>query len=164
MTGRRVRYIKPVRLYQTISVLSSALIKYGASDVELFKTDEPPAQAKTGRVVQQRAPGISPHVGKEAGTAIKMDSDSANRIMDTEDEEIISKIAPQWMPKLTRFWHQSDAEKTLIIFAAFFAYVPFAVFCLLPLFALFLKVLYLVDVLPAHGQAAGQWCSWIMVW
>ncbi len=134
LAGRRVRRIQPLRLYLTLSVLFFALIKYGASDAKLFQTDAEPAPVSISTMAPATAASAPDGV-------LRQDREDANDTLRAEEK--LSKLAPSWGPKLARFWHLNDAEKTHIISSAFLEYVPYAMFCMLPLFALYLKLLYL---------------------
>lgn len=144
LAGRRARYIQPLRLYLTLSVLFFALIKYASSDVKLFVSDASPTPVTAGKV----EPNVLPTVPDSLhGKARKSDTAEADDDADGNGtvavDNVVKKIAPTWAPKLTTFWRLSDADKTRIISNAFLEYVPYAMFCMLPLFALYLKVLYL---------------------
>lgn len=120
--GRRVRYVEPLRVYLTFSILFFALLK--VLDPVLYQEDA-------------RVPA-SPAVTAQAGQQVRA----------PEDEPIhldLSKlgVSPDLERKLKAFGNLPREERDGKFTAAFFSYVPYALFCLMPLFALYLKLLYL---------------------
>jgi hypothetical protein len=113
IAGRRVRYVEPLRVYLTLSILFFALLKVMGPQLANFD-DVPPAKA---------APVAT------AGAAAGGDSPSA----------LSSALAV----KINTFMAKSERERTRLITTGFYSYVPYAMFCLMPLFALYLKLLYL---------------------
>jgi hypothetical protein len=114
IAGRRARYVQPLRIYLTLSVLFFALLKYGPA--ELIKADAPAAAATT-----QSAPlDDKVHVSTRMGT-----------------------INPAWEAKILKLGALPQAEVIALVKSKFFAYVPYAMFCIMPLFALYLKLLYM---------------------
>ena len=109
IAGRRARYVQPLRIYLTLSILFFALLKYGPS--ELIKADAPAHVAPTADTV---------HVSSRLGT-----------------------INPAWEAKILKIGAMPQEQALALIKTTFFAYVPYAMFCIMPLFALYLKVLYL---------------------
>jgi hypothetical protein len=114
IAGRRARYVQPLRIYLTLSILFFALLKYGPS--ELIQADAP-AAAPTS----QSAPSDDKvHVSTRIGD-----------------------INPAWEAKILKIGAMPHEQRIALIKAKFFAYVPYAMFCIMPLFALYLKLLYL---------------------
>ncbi len=64
-------------------------------------------------------------------------------VPDNEMEDAIRKYSPKVANKFDNFEKLDQGEKVKVISEGFFAYAPYAMFCLMPLFALFLKILYL---------------------
>ncbi|TFW20641.1 DUF3667 domain-containing protein [Duganella callida] len=173
--GRRVRYVQPLRLYLTFSVLFFALLKFGGGEHEETKvegdttaarvvaparvladtaarevrsaTPQDPAEASS-RAAAETAVGAAM---KDMGEAdAKSEARAAKAIeIDKHDnisEEYIDGQLAGW-PTLRHQWHafnQLPAEEQLKAFKnGMLHYAPYAIFCLMPVFALFLKVLYL---------------------
>jgi hypothetical protein len=114
IAGRRARYVQPLRIYLTLSIIFFALLKYGPS--ELIKAD-PPAAARAAQV----APADDKvHVSTRIGD-----------------------INPAWEAKILQIGAMPHEQRMALIKTKFFAYVPYAMFCIMPLFALYLKLLYL---------------------
>ena len=111
IAGRRERYVQPLRVYLTLSILFFALLKVVGPPVANV-ADDPSAKPVT--VVQ--------------GKAMKSRVESLN---------------PTVAVKLNAFLEQPEAERNKLLTNGFFAYLPYAMFCLMPLFALYLKLLYM---------------------
>lgn len=117
LAGRRVRYVEPLRLYLTFSILFFAIFKYGGIPVANMEDGGRP-NAQIERIGETGPP--------------------------QDDLSIaVGKINPKWAQKVTQYQLLSDADKTRVITSAFFNYVPYAMFALMPVFALILKLLYL---------------------
>ena len=132
--GRRVRYVQPLRLYLTFSLIFFAVMRlgsqHGSTDIEAGKPHVAAAAAA------QRAE-------KSEGVLIK--EDKTNEInVGTEDIRVWMRgISPHLGDKADQFAAMSGEEREAALKAAFYAYVPYAVFFMMPLFAFYLKVLYL---------------------
>lgn len=126
--GRRVRFVQPLRLYLTMSVLFFALLKIlNGFDLQLDGKPTPPSAAQAN--VEMAA--------KEGDHPVRTDKVS---IGDRDLEEILpARLGQQWI----NFEHLSMEEKNKVFVQGFYHYAPTAMFCMLPLFALYLKVLYL---------------------
>ena len=132
INGRRVRYIQPLRLYLTFSLIFFAVVKFtGHGDVVADnEADAPPAATapaatvKKGRMVREDKPGEIAE-----GTA--------------ELRQGIGNVNAHWGEQADRFARMSPEERDKVMRTAFSSYVPYAVFLMMPVFALYLKVLYL---------------------
>ena len=127
--GRRVRFVQPLRLYLTLSIIFFALFKFSGQEVAKFDRDaRPPALAQAGKTV---APSAAPNHTRDAING------------NTTISRWLSGISPKLGVKADKYWAQSDSEKEHQLRSAFFGYAPYAVFCLMPVFAFYLKLLYL---------------------
>ena len=133
INGRRVRYIQPLRLYLTFSLIFFAVMKYGGHD-----------QASV-EVEQARTPVAATAHGKPGTKGELMREDEPGEIASgtVELREGISKVNAHWGERVDRFSNLSPEECDKVLKTAFYSYVPYAVFFMMPLFALYLKVLYL---------------------
>ena len=120
--GRRVRYVEPLRVYLTFSILFFALLKVLGPD--LYQEDA-------------RVPA-NPAVAGQAGQPARAPGDD---LVHLELSEL--GVSPELERKLEAFGNLPREERDGKLTAAFFSYVPYALFCLMPLFALYLKLLYL---------------------
>ncbi|MDO8069618.1 DUF3667 domain-containing protein [Janthinobacterium sp. SUN206] len=118
LAGRRVRYVEPLRVYLTFSILFFAILKFSSPDMFLTVHDQ---QAQVGAHGPRQAP-------------------------ENQTSAMQVSILGQ-TPTLPRQWQDFEqlptAEKQKLVVESFFHYAPYAMFCLMPLFALFLKILYL---------------------
>jgi hypothetical protein len=121
LAGRRARYIQPLRLYLTFSVLFFALFKW--SGYEVFNNEEPP-------------PSVERHM--PANNAAGVAAGSGSVLQDR-----ITRWNPAVGAKIEKFEAMSSEEQRRMYTNAFFGSAPYAMFCLMPVFALFLKLLYL---------------------
>jgi hypothetical protein len=122
--GRRVRYVEPLRVYLTFSILFFFIFKLIGPPV--VQIDEPSAQKAA---VEHAA-----KVRRDALTQIQLDPVS--------DIAVVGSL-PGIGLKINKFFALPATEQMRVLATAFFSYVPYAMFCLMPLFALYLKVLYL---------------------
>ena len=133
INGRRVRYIQPLRLYLTFSLIFFAVMKYGGHDT-----------ASAG-VEQARTPAAATAHDKpdSKGELVREDEPGEIASGTVELREGISKVNAHWGERIDRFSNLSPEERDKVLKTAFYSYVPYAVFFMMPLFALYLKVLYL---------------------
>ena len=133
--GRRVRYIQPLRLYLTFSLIFFAVMKYTGHDgVQIGHGTRHPAAAAMPDKTNDKA------------------NDSAALVREDRPGEIaegtavlrkgIAGINAHWAERADRFGNMPAEERNEVLKAAFYGYVPYAVFFMMPLFALYLKGLY----------------------
>jgi hypothetical protein len=123
--GRRVRYVQPLRVYLTFSLIFFAAIKL--SGMEIMNTDvdaTPPAKAG-----QAHRPGATLPASENESFQ------DAARVAD--------RLHHGWGAKTSTFLAQPREQMTHQFSKAFFSYAPYAMFALMPVFALLLKLLYL---------------------
>jgi hypothetical protein len=181
--GRRVRFVQPLRLYLSFSVLFFALLKFtGGSDAEV-ETEGANTVAKvvapvrlTARNAAEQQARLSPAPSGEAARG-KLAAEAAiadmvkevgpdkggsrdatqpqpeparpKVIEDDDDGKVNVNIEDRlkdW-PTLSHQWHAFDQlpreQQWKAVQNGMHHYAPYAIFCLMPVFALFLKVLYL---------------------
>lgn len=129
--GRRVRYLEPLRLYLTFSIIFFALVKF--SGAELFNPDS---------TVERPAAVASADRDTDVGKATESQAETAE---DFRKKVVTgaSSYSEAFGAKVDRFTRRPAAQQQEAIKRAFFSYAPYAVFALMPLFAAYLKVLYL---------------------
>jgi hypothetical protein len=154
IAGRRVRYVQPLRLYLSLSILFFAIIKFGNPNLigpDGTEAAGPPvvidldgaAAAKAG------AAGVVSTSAKPAGGAAKADAQAKAKADAAEEDaydpmQLLQKSSPGWLAKKFRhFSALGHEEQKRMLTEGFYHYAPYAVFCMMPLFALYLKVLYL---------------------
>ncbi len=125
--GRRVRYVEPLRLYLSFSIIFFAMMKL--SGVEIMNiggaTDAPAA--------------ISVPAGVQAAPA----GDSAEFIqIRTDFVHWLAARSPQVAARADRFLNLPEAQRKETAKRVFFSYTPYAIFLMMPVFAFYLKLLY----------------------
>ncbi len=133
LAGRRARYIQPLRLYLTFSILFFALFKWGGYDV-MSVDEEPPSATRQAAAGKQAAAG-------SAATVLAAKPEKTD--FDVQMEKQLHSWNPKWAAKVEKFDAMSPEERQRVYRTAFFNYAPYAMFCLMPVFALYLKLLYL---------------------
>ncbi|MDB5934004.1 MAG: hypothetical protein JWQ01_1348 [Massilia sp.] len=115
IAGRRARYVQPLRIYLTFSILFFALLKYGPHP--LVSNDTP-----------QRPVASASEPAEADGVRVNTK---------------IGSINPAWEARIKQIAAMPREQSTALLKATIFGYVPYAMFCLMPVFALYLKLLYL---------------------
>lgn len=131
--GRRVRYLEPLRLYLTFSIIFFAIFKLSNVEVVQFE-DGTPARAAAlaeGRLKDTLFGPASPEQAANMERAMQKVAEKARA------------THPVLGDKVAQFAALAPAAQRAAIKQAFFSYTPYAIFAMLPLFALYLKVLYL---------------------
>ncbi len=131
--GRRVRYLEPLRLYLTFSIIFFALFKL--SGVEVARFDEP-SPALAAAVAEGRAKDTV------LGPAVGMDAAEYERVLGVLNKKA-GNVHPVLRERVARFLSLSPQAQRAALKQAFFSYTPYAIFAMMPLFALYLKILYL---------------------
>lgn len=131
--GRRKRYVEPLRVYLTLSLLFFAVLKLGGPDV----VDTGPGVAATPPAASRPA-AAPPAVTRPAAARPATASDEERVMRDTAQ-----LVSPALSKKVNAFLELPEAEMNRVLRGAFYKYVPYAMFLLMPLFALYLKLLYL---------------------
>ncbi|SFM86529.1 DUF3667 domain-containing protein [Rugamonas rubra] len=143
VAGRRVRFVQPLRLYLTLSVLFFALLKFTHGGTIQLDDDAKPT-------AELAAPAAAEERHKPAAPAAKNEQVGEEQVGGRVDGDIDDADIARWadrVPGLTKRWqhfeHLSSAEKSKVIGDGFYHYAPYALFLMMPVFALYLKLLYL---------------------
>jgi hypothetical protein len=139
MLGRRVRYIEPLRVYLTFSLIFFAVFKFMGEDhhigdvklkgIPVIQVDEAdkkkarpkePAQDKTATADEVRA-----------------------ELRKDEELDGLEDKHPGFAAMIRKVASGATDDNGQKVKKAFFGSAPYAVFAMMPLFALFLKILYL---------------------
>ena len=116
IAGRRQRYVQPLRVYLTFSILFFFVLKLAGTPVAQVDEDTGPGKSVVKFSQQDlAAPELDPR---------------------------LRRLPPALQAKIKAFNARPAAEQSRALGAAFFAYVPYAMFILMPVFALYLKLLY----------------------
>jgi len=138
INGRRVRYIQPLRLYLTLSVIFFALLQYGAHD-KISIGEGKAHKAATAK------PAPTATSARPAPNAELIQEDRPGEIHEGMIglSEFVGRYSPHLGEKVDEFGKMSHDERGQLMSEAFYHYVPYAVFFMMPVFALYLKALYL---------------------
>ena len=109
IAGRRARYVAPLRVYLSLSLLFFALLKFGPVNL-VVHPDDPVGKSETKDEV---------HVSTKLG-----------------------EFNPRWATRAHELAALPKDQAVALFKGKFFSYVPYLVFLIMPLFALYLKVLY----------------------
>lgn len=120
IAGRRVRYVEPLRVYLTFSILFFALLKIGGPPVSDIIIDDKPSAELVAQAKREVLEGR-----KEGPRAVVLGVESS-----------VEK-------KVEDFFAKPEKERNQQLYNTFFGYVPYAMFLLMPIFAMYLKLLYL---------------------
>jgi hypothetical protein len=120
LAGRRKRYVEPLRLYLSLSIIFFAVLKFSEADVVTVD----PRAATVVAEVKRNQEGHPP-------------------IVNDELEQALQRKAPGVHAAIDRFEQMDDRSKSAVMQAGFYKYAPYAIFLLMPVFALWLKLLYL---------------------
>lgn len=133
INGRRVRYLEPLRLYLTFSIIFFALFKFSGIEIVGVGEDKP-ALAVIG--VDTRTGAKPMMAGTPEHTAeLKRSMDPLVSRVTAVNTTLGQKIQHFLdLPRRT----QEEAFKR-----AFFSYAPYAIFALMPVFAFYLRILYI---------------------
>ncbi len=157
--GRRKRYVRPARLFLVASLLLFAALRIvvEVGDLDVVHIDPPAKPAKgdksaaPAKEAKAKAPAKeskseapakegdaeAPETGGKSEGGLTLD-DSFN-VLDMGGLEVV----PTLKKRIERFNHLSSKEKEVQITDGVLRYGPYAMFVLLPAFALLLKLVYL---------------------
>jgi len=126
--GRRVRYVEPLRLYLSFSIIFFAMMKL--SGVEIMNVG-----ARTDAPAAISAPaGTQPPQTGESAEFLKVRADTV---------AWLGKRNPAVAERAARFLDLPEAQRKETAKRVFYSYTPYAIFLMMPVFALYLKLLYL---------------------
>lgn len=140
IAGRRVRYVQPLRLYLTFSIIFFALFKLGGVTVgrdDAIRITTTPAAAHQGAPSRnETAADAEPEAGPGANRNVSLTSKSEFRAW-------MDRRSPALGAKVGKFFSLPKEEMRHQMEKGFYGYAPYALFLLMPVFALWLKLLYL---------------------
>jgi hypothetical protein len=162
MAGRRVYYMQPLRLFLTLSVILFALLQFSGFSIGNDGVPSGPGGMSFSADVRQadRAAAPAPlpaHATRYAvslayyGLSLTRTPDDVAfgfklSLPDTDQPSVVVSalrtVFPHFEDRLLRFDALSPEAKAERMTHGFFARMPYVIFCLVPVFALFLKLLY----------------------
>lgn len=119
IAGRRQRYVQPLRVYLTFSILFFFVLKLAGTPV--VQVDE----------------NVTP--GSDSPVVTMTQQDPAKSDLPPALQRLMLTV----QDKVRAFNARPAAEQSRALATAFFSYVPYAMFILMPVFALYLKLLYI---------------------
>jgi hypothetical protein len=126
--GRRVRYVEPLRLYLSFSIIFFAVMKL--SGVEIINVG--------GRADAPTA------ISAPAGAQAPQSGESAEFMKIREDTVAwLGGKSPQVAERVDRYLSLPEAQRKEAAKRVFYSYTPYAIFLMMPVFALYLKLFYL---------------------
>lgn len=145
--GRRVRYVEPLRLYLSFSIIFFALFKFSGINIGAQEREVDAAKPKAAAV--QPAPAGEGKAAVAAPAAKPADKKTSQpALIELEDDEddlrkLADIVHPSIGAKMDHFGKLPSEVRNEALKRAFFSYAPYAIFLLMPVFAAFLKLLYL---------------------
>ena len=156
--GKRARYIEPLRLYLTFSIIFFAIFKLSGNSFGEAVSSAPSARdsqavieakAEAAREVaaaleEKRAQDATPagaavlRKNKDRRSVIEFDEGDTNRL-----QKFADSVHPTLGKKVAHFSSLTETERNAALKRAFFSNTPYAIFLLMPVFAALLKLLYL---------------------
>lgn len=140
MRGRRKRYVEPLRLYLTLSILFFALLKFTGTEIanpdKVDKAGKADATQEVAKAAHEEAAGIRREILKQGNV-----KDEKGDFVELPDR--LREKAPGVMKQVDHFNELDNDKQVKVLSESFFHYGPYAMFALMPLFALYMKVLYL---------------------
>jgi hypothetical protein len=132
--GRRARYVQPLRLYLTFSIIFFAVFKISGKEVATIDEAGHKPRAEVHAEQKKVRETVREELRKE-GVVTLGSADGARHWLES--------VSPALARKADKFGELSGEEMGHQLQKAFFSYAPYAIFCLMPVFAFLLKVLYL---------------------
>jgi hypothetical protein len=146
MSGRRVPFVAPLRLYLTLSLVFFALIKILSIEFPKIAIENTSIAATYSHPIASK---LRPGRTDEVTAVVKLrDVPNAAESPKVDDFQIhdaiamVGKVNAKWMSNLARFMNETDEKKAETLNHGFLAYLPYMLIGALPLFALYLKAIY----------------------
>ncbi len=163
MAGKRVNYMQPLRLFLTLSVILFAFLQFSGFSVGEAKSEakaakQPSVTADIGRKdVRNPTPDRADVTRYQLllgyynfGLDVTPEGNQVNFGLTLPDSEhpslglsALRAVFPTFQQSLDRYYALSPQQKAERMTHGFFARMPYLIFCMVPVFALFLKLLYL---------------------
>lgn len=142
--GRRVPYLEPLRLYLTLSLIFFALAKTVGINLPQLTVTDGEVGLEYVKTVTVRA-GEKKREATATGKIVLTDDPGENGVTQgiTAVTKALGSIRPAWQDNVAHFHSLSAAERSVRLNHGFAANLPYMLIAALPLFALFLKLIYL---------------------
>lgn len=143
--GRRASYVEPLRIFLTFSILFFATLKLSGTEIANFRDNE---KEDAAEIAQDRQTGreavpeqLEPAKTGAATAARPADDRGVN--VNTDFGFLGADLEAIANKKMERFNALPREEQERMIKAGFYSYTPYLMLLLMPVFALYLKLLYL---------------------
>ena len=137
--GRRVRYVQPLRIYLTFSLIFFAVLKFS---MHVGNEQTHPAEPAATQAHTAAAPAAPAHANKGIIVLKEDEPGEASEFSRTVSEWVKPHNA-HVASRIEHFGAMPVEEKLVLLEESFYHYAPYAIFCMMPFFALYLKLLYL---------------------
>jgi hypothetical protein len=136
INGRRVRYVQPLRMYLTFSLIFFAVLKFAMHDAITVGdgTRHPPAAAARGAHQLPAKPDAGLVKEDHPGEIV----DGMHSVSDW-----VRPHSAYLAGKVEHFGELSFDQRKELLENSFYHYSPYAIFFMMPVFAFYLKLLYL---------------------
>lgn len=163
MAGKRVNYVQPLRLFLTLSVILFAFLQFsgfsvGENTAEAEAAKQPSVHAGIGRTdIRSPTPSRADVTRYQIllgyynfGLDVTPEGNQVNFGLQLPDSDhpslglsALRAVFPTFQQSLDRYYSLSPQQKAERMTHGFFARMPYLIFFMVPVFALFLKLLYL---------------------
>lgn len=152
IAGRRASYVEPLRIFLTFSILFFATLKLSGTEIANFRDNDKEVAAeiaegnRTGR--ERPLPGaIEPAARQaakpDAAAPAATSPDQRGVEVNTDFGFLGADLEAIANKKMERFNALPRDEQERMVKAGFYSYTPYLMLLLMPVFALYLKLLYL---------------------
>lgn len=141
LAGRRASYIVPLRIFLSFSILFFATMKL--SNVQVMNKGTDPDRGRQEVLADSPAEGagaVQPPVAASAEEPALVQPDDGD---DDDLREVAGFISPAAVARFESYMDLPPEQFNRVIAAGFYSYAPYAMLLLMPVFAFYLKVLYL---------------------
>jgi len=139
--GKRVRYVQPLRMYLTFSLIFFAVLKFGGFDANTH-VGKPAHPAAASTPAADQAPA-KPAKAREKVEVVHEDKPGEFREGTQDVRDWVRGYSPHTADRMGELVEMDSARREQAVKAAFYAYAPYAIFFMMPVFAFYLKILYL---------------------
>jgi len=152
LAGRRISFISPLRLYLTLSIVAFTLIKVFGVELPQLTFDGKSIGATYTHVTPEKTATLDITIKDSSKRNARPDTDAtadqAHQVLSPNPIvgnaiQILGSISQKWMKNLQHFMGEPESKKSEALNYGFLAYLPYMLIGALPLFALYLKLIYL---------------------
>lgn len=150
--GKRARYVEPLRLYLSFSIIFFAVFKLGGFNLGIEEPDTAPARKPQASVEQQAGTAASTRrardQAREERHRVRRNNENPDLLIlgkgdDEKATAFAASVHPALGAKVAHFLQLPKKERNDALLRALSSYTPYAIFALMPVFAALLKLLYL---------------------